>query len=91
MFSFLVLPESLIELVGMSKNPKVIDITKKVGTVDTLTEAKISCNLDEKVADFFFYIASYFITWTSFSVKKLQLVFHFGNARTKIQNVLRLG
>jgi len=28
---------------------KVIDVTNKRGTVETLTETKISCSLDEKV------------------------------------------
>lgn len=33
----------------MREKPKVIDLTRKIGTVETLTEARINCTLEEKV------------------------------------------
>ena len=39
-----------MDLVGLRKSScKVIDLTNKRGTVETLTETKISCTIDEKV------------------------------------------
>ena len=35
--------------IGVSDKPKVIDLTKKIGTAETLTEARITCTTDEKV------------------------------------------
>ncbi|CAF4898416.1 unnamed protein product, partial [Rotaria socialis] len=32
----------------MSAKPKIIDLTKKFGTVETLTEARVNCPLEEK-------------------------------------------
>lgn len=34
---------------GLKVKPKIVDLTRKVGTVDTLTEAKIHCTKEEKV------------------------------------------
>uniref|UniRef100_A0A667WR83 ATP-dependent RNA helicase n=1 Tax=Myripristis murdjan TaxID=586833 RepID=A0A667WR83_9TELE len=45
--------EILMEKVGMKSKPKVIDLTRKEATVETLTETKIHCEKDEK--DFFLY------------------------------------
>ena len=42
-------PESLMKHVGIKDKPKVVDITRKVGTAETLTEARINCTTDEKV------------------------------------------
>ena len=48
-FTFLV---SLMDKVGLQKNScKIIDVTNKRGTVETLTEAKISCAIEEKVCN----------------------------------------
>lgn len=33
----------------MNAKPKIIDLTKKFGTAETLTEARVSCSLEEKV------------------------------------------
>lgn len=41
--------ERIIDLVGMKSNPKIVDLSRKVGTVETLTEARINCDLEEKV------------------------------------------
>ena len=46
-----------MDKVGLHKNScKVIDVTNKRGTVQTLTETKISCSLDEKVCCYIFNI-----------------------------------
>ena len=46
-----------MDKVGLHKNScKVIDVTNKRGTVQTLTETKISCFLDEKVCCYIFNI-----------------------------------
>lgn len=43
------LPELLMKSIGLKDKPKVIDLTRKVGTVETLTEARINCSTEEKV------------------------------------------
>ncbi|XP_057715598.1 ATP-dependent RNA helicase DDX24 [Corythoichthys intestinalis] len=43
----------LMEKVGMKSKPKVIDLTRKQATVETLTETQIHCQKEEK--DFFLY------------------------------------
>ncbi|KAM6912263.1 ATP-dependent RNA helicase DDX24 [Xenentodon cancila] len=45
--------EVLMEKVGIKSKPKVIDLTRKEATVETLTETKIHCRKDEK--DFYLY------------------------------------
>ena len=41
-----------MDKVGLQKNScKIIDVTNKRGTVETLTEAKISCAIEEKVCN----------------------------------------
>ncbi|KAM4853059.1 ATP-dependent RNA helicase DDX24 isoform 1-T3 [Thomomys bottae] len=43
----------LMHKIGLRGKPKVIDLTRKEGTVETLTETKIHCEADEK--DFYLY------------------------------------
>uniref|UniRef100_A0A2K6FHD0 ATP-dependent RNA helicase n=1 Tax=Propithecus coquereli TaxID=379532 RepID=A0A2K6FHD0_PROCO len=43
----------LVQKIGMRGKPKVIDLTRKEATVETLTETKIHCETDEK--DFYLY------------------------------------
>ncbi|XP_077476744.1 ATP-dependent RNA helicase DDX24 [Stigmatopora argus] len=43
----------LMEKVGMKSKPKVIDLTRKEATAETLTETQIHCQKEEK--DFFLY------------------------------------
>ncbi|KAL2789556.1 ATP-dependent RNA helicase DDX24 [Daubentonia madagascariensis] len=43
----------LMQKIGMRGKPKVIDLTRKEATVETLTETKIHCETDEK--DFYLY------------------------------------
>ncbi|XP_010877169.1 ATP-dependent RNA helicase DDX24 [Esox lucius] len=45
--------ELLMEKVGIRSKPKVIDLTRKEATVETLTETRIHCDKEEK--DFFLY------------------------------------
>nr|XP_023658146.1 ATP-dependent RNA helicase DDX24 [Paramormyrops kingsleyae] len=45
--------ETLMEKVGIKAKPKVIDLTRKEATVETLTETRIHCDKDEK--DFYLY------------------------------------
>ncbi|XP_048829764.1 ATP-dependent RNA helicase DDX24 isoform X2 [Brienomyrus brachyistius] len=45
--------ESLMEKVGIKAKPKVVDLTRKEATVETLTETRIHCDKDEK--DFYLY------------------------------------
>ena len=35
--------------IALKPKPKIVDLTKKTGTVDTLTEARINCTSAEKV------------------------------------------
>ena len=39
----------LIRKMGVKTKPKIVDITRKIGTVDTLCEARINCTKEEKV------------------------------------------
>ncbi|XP_054909266.1 ATP-dependent RNA helicase DDX24 [Poeciliopsis prolifica] len=45
--------EILMEKVGIKSKPKVLDLTRKEATVETLTETQIHCQKDEK--DFYLY------------------------------------
>ncbi|XP_068435996.1 ATP-dependent RNA helicase DDX24 [Clinocottus analis] len=45
--------EKLMEKVGIRSKPKIIDLTRKEATVETLTETRIHCQKEEK--DFFLY------------------------------------
>lgn len=45
--------ELLMEKVGIKSKPKVIDLSRKEATAETLTETQICCQKDEK--DFFLY------------------------------------
>ncbi|CAH3141790.1 unnamed protein product [Porites lobata] len=51
---------SLMDKVKLHKNScKVIDVTNKKGTVETLTEAKISCSLEEKDLYLYYFLSRY--------------------------------
>ncbi|CAH3197173.1 unnamed protein product [Porites evermanni] len=51
---------SLMDKVKLHKNScKVIDVTNKRGTVETLTETKISCSLEEKDLYLFYFLSRY--------------------------------
>ena len=41
--------ELLMQSIGLKDKPKIVNLTRRVGTVETLTEARINCAKDEKV------------------------------------------
>ena len=43
--------ELLMKNIGLKDKAKVIDLTRKAGTVETLTEARINCTMEEKVCN----------------------------------------
>ncbi|KAL9960204.1 hypothetical protein ACROYT_G033626, partial [Oculina patagonica] len=51
---------SLMDKLRLHKNNcKVIDVTNKRGTVETLTETKISCSIDEKDLYLYYFLSRY--------------------------------
>jgi ATP-dependent RNA helicase DDX24/MAK5 len=40
--------DALMEHIGLSSKPKVIDLSSKRGVVQTLNEVKVSCSMEEK-------------------------------------------
>ncbi|XP_044182801.1 ATP-dependent RNA helicase ddx24-like [Acropora millepora] len=51
---------SLMDKVGLQKNScKVIDVTNKRGTVETLTETKILCSIEEKDLYLYYFLCRY--------------------------------
>jgi len=51
--------KELMEFVGVSERRKVVDITRKVGTAESLTESVIHCSLEEKDAYLYYFIRSH--------------------------------
>ena len=51
--------EILVEKVGISSKPKVIDLTRKEATVETLIETKIHCDKDEKDFILYYFLLQY--------------------------------
>ncbi|XP_021035045.1 ATP-dependent RNA helicase DDX24 isoform X1 [Mus caroli] len=49
----------LMQKVGMRGKPKVIDLTRNEGTVETLTETKIHCETDEKDLYLYYFLMQY--------------------------------
>lgn len=45
----LLLPDKLLKKVGMKEKSKVADLTPKGITVETLTESKLMCSVEDKV------------------------------------------
>jgi ATP-dependent RNA helicase DDX24/MAK5 len=50
---------TLISAVGISAKPKIIDLTKKLGTAQTLTEARVNCSLEEKDLYLYYFLTLY--------------------------------
>ena len=42
--------------ISLKEKAKVIDLTRKMGTVETLTEARINCSKEQKVRKFTCYV-----------------------------------
>ncbi|XP_056018643.1 ATP-dependent RNA helicase DDX24-like isoform X2 [Ostrea edulis] len=51
--------ETLMNRIQMREKPKVIDLTRKIGTVETLTEARINCTLEEKDLYLYYFLTQY--------------------------------
>ncbi|XP_044292753.1 ATP-dependent RNA helicase DDX24 isoform X1 [Varanus komodoensis] len=51
--------EMLIQKVGMQNKPKVIDLTRKEATVETLTETRIHCDTEEKDYYLYYFLLQY--------------------------------
>ncbi|XP_010146179.1 PREDICTED: ATP-dependent RNA helicase DDX24, partial [Eurypyga helias] len=51
--------ELLMEKIGIKGKPKVIDLTRKEATVETLTETRIHCNTDEKDYYLYYFLLQY--------------------------------
>ncbi|NXI46103.1 DDX24 helicase, partial [Galbula dea] len=51
--------ELLMEKVGIKSKPKVIDLTRKEATVETLTETRIHCNTNEKDYYLYYFLLQY--------------------------------
>lgn len=49
----------LMQKIGMRGKPKVIDLTRNEGTVETLTETKIHCETDEKDWYLYYFLMQY--------------------------------
>ncbi|XP_020731600.2 ATP-dependent RNA helicase DDX24 [Odocoileus virginianus] len=49
----------LMQKIGMRGKPKVIDLTRKEATVETLTETKIHCETDEKDLYLYYFLMQY--------------------------------
>lgn len=51
--------EMLMEKVGIKGKPKVIDLTRKEATVETLTETRIHCDTNEKDYYLYYFLLQY--------------------------------
>ncbi|NXO96637.1 DDX24 helicase, partial [Certhia brachydactyla] len=51
--------ELLMEKVGIKGKPKVIDLTRKEATVETLTETRIHCNTNDKDYYLYYFLLQY--------------------------------
>nr|XP_020670076.1 ATP-dependent RNA helicase DDX24 isoform X1 [Pogona vitticeps]XP_020670077.1 ATP-dependent RNA helicase DDX24 isoform X1 [Pogona vitticeps]XP_020670078.1 ATP-dependent RNA helicase DDX24 isoform X1 [Pogona vitticeps]XP_020670079.1 ATP-dependent RNA helicase DDX24 isoform X1 [Pogona vitticeps]XP_020670080.1 ATP-dependent RNA helicase DDX24 isoform X1 [Pogona vitticeps]XP_020670081.1 ATP-dependent RNA helicase DDX24 isoform X2 [Pogona vitticeps] len=51
--------DTLMQKVGIKGKPKVIDLTRKEATVETLTETRIHCDTDEKDYYLYYFLLQY--------------------------------
>lgn len=51
--------EMLMQKVGIKSKPKVIDLTRKEATVETLTETRIHCDVEEKDYYLYYFLLQY--------------------------------
>lgn len=49
----------LMEKVGIKDKPKIIDLTRKEATVETLTETRINCTKEEKDLFLYYFLLQY--------------------------------
>ena len=45
-----------MDMIGVKSRPKVVDLTRKVGTAETLTESKIHCAATEKDLYLYYFL-----------------------------------
>ncbi|XP_074640652.1 ATP-dependent RNA helicase DDX24-like [Tubulanus polymorphus] len=51
--------DSLIMKIGIREKPKIVDLTRKMGTVETLTETKINCRREDKDIYLYYFLLLY--------------------------------
>ncbi|XP_067894843.1 ATP-dependent RNA helicase DDX24 [Heterodontus francisci] len=51
--------EALMQKVGIKGKPKIIDLSRKEGTVETLTETRIQCEVEEKDIYLYYFLLQY--------------------------------
>ncbi|XP_067677240.1 ATP-dependent RNA helicase DDX24-like [Haliotis asinina] len=51
--------ELLMSTIGIKDRPKIIDLTTRTGTAETLTEARINCTVDEKDLYLYYFLKQY--------------------------------
>lgn len=51
--------ENLMDKIGLKGKPKVIDLTRKQATVETLTETRIHCSADQKDYYLYYFLLQY--------------------------------
>uniref|UniRef100_UPI00398E5BDC ATP-dependent RNA helicase DDX24 n=1 Tax=Pristiophorus japonicus TaxID=55135 RepID=UPI00398E5BDC len=51
--------QALMQKVGIKGKPKVIDLSRKEGTVETLTETRIQCEAEEKDIYLYYFLLQY--------------------------------
>ncbi|XP_078418322.1 ATP-dependent RNA helicase DDX24 isoform X2 [Cetorhinus maximus] len=51
--------EALIQKVGIKGKPKIVDLSRKEGTVETLTETMIQCETEEKDIYLYYFLLQY--------------------------------
>nr|XP_045594873.1 ATP-dependent RNA helicase DDX24-like isoform X1 [Procambarus clarkii]XP_045594874.1 ATP-dependent RNA helicase DDX24-like isoform X1 [Procambarus clarkii] len=51
--------DQLAKIIGVKSNPKVVDVTRKFGTAESLTEARINCSKEEKDIYLYYFLKCY--------------------------------
>ncbi|KAK8728678.1 hypothetical protein OTU49_009088 [Cherax quadricarinatus] len=51
--------DQLAKIIGVKPDPKVVDLTRKFGTAESLTEARITCNKEEKDLYLYYFLKCY--------------------------------
>ncbi|XP_042206920.1 ATP-dependent RNA helicase DDX24-like isoform X2 [Homarus americanus] len=48
--------DQLAKIIGVKSNPKIVDVTRKFGTAESLTEARINCDKEEKDIYLYYFL-----------------------------------
>ncbi|CAL4071272.1 unnamed protein product, partial [Meganyctiphanes norvegica] len=51
--------DNLMKIIGVKPKPKIVDVTRKFGTAEALTEARINCSKDEKDYYLYYFLKQY--------------------------------